>query len=117
MISPTTGANLNPCPEQADVMTTLGCSGCLSTMKCPSGVLVYMQTDAASNLPFNAGISVAAIRRIDATSPSCTARSIARGDSTGGPPVECNPTFRPAAPCGSAANPYSSGRPSPGSQL
>ena len=39
-ISPTTLANLNPCPEQGLAISTFACAGWRSIQKCSSGVLV-----------------------------------------------------------------------------
>src|SRR3989442_884864 len=54
-ISPTTLANLNPCPEHAEATTTFESSRRLSMTKCESTVFVYMHTFASRRSPFASG--------------------------------------------------------------
>ena len=54
-ISPTTGTNLKPWPEQAETTSTSSTPGRLSMMKCSSGVLVNMQAWSAMTGPSASG--------------------------------------------------------------
>lgn len=63
--SPIAVANLNPWPLNPQAYTTFGISGCLSTMKWPSGEFVYRHDSRESISPAASGI------KRDRTGRSC----------------------------------------------
>src|SRR6266550_7832450 len=67
-ISPTTGQNLNPCPEQGETINTCACLGWRSMRKCSSGVLVYIHVTARRHRPLSAGRTAETERRASAIS-------------------------------------------------
>ncbi len=81
MTSPITLQNLKPCPENPAAIATRGVSGCISRMKCSSGLFVNMQVFAAMVAPFALGKK----RLIPSRRSSSSALSTSRLNSSGSP--------------------------------
>ena len=84
-ISPTTGANLNPWPENPHATLTCGNRGWTSITKCRSGVTVYMHTCPFVSGP-RPGRYVSISGRIAATSASVMFQFTPSGFGNSGAP-------------------------------
>jgi hypothetical protein len=87
-------ANLKPCPESPAAKTTFGNAGCLSTMKCSSGDIVYRHPAWSVSRCDTLGNHLESTSITRYCSFLSTERSIASGSFTERPPV-CSANLTP----------------------